>query len=39
MNDAKQGLFEMVIVKDISRFARNTDGFFAEHPRAEGPGH
>lgn len=24
MKDAKQGLFEMVVVKDISRFARNT---------------
>lgn len=24
MRDAKQGLFEMVLVKDISRFARNT---------------
>ncbi len=27
MHDAKQGLFEMVIVKDISRFARNTVDF------------
>ena len=24
MNDAEQGLFDMVVVKDISRFARNT---------------
>ena len=24
MKDAKQGLFDMVVVKDISRFARNT---------------
>lgn len=24
MNDARRGLFEMVAVKDISRFARNT---------------
>ena len=24
MRDAKQGLFDMVVVKDISRFARNT---------------
>ena len=24
MSDAKQGLFDMVVVKDISRFARNT---------------
>lgn len=27
MRDAKQGLFEMVVVKDISRFARNTVDF------------
>ena len=27
MNDAKRGMFEMVIVKDISRFARNTVDF------------
>lgn len=27
MQDAKQGVFEMVVVKDISRFARNTVDF------------
>lgn len=27
MRDAKQGLFDMVVVKDISRFARNTVDF------------
>ncbi|MCM1525043.1 MAG: recombinase family protein [Ruminococcus sp.] len=27
MRDAKQGMFEMVVVKDISRFARNTVDF------------
>lgn len=27
MNDAKHGLFDMVVVKDISRFARNTVDF------------
>ena len=27
MNDARRGMFEMVIVKDISRFARNTVDF------------
>jgi DNA invertase Pin-like site-specific DNA recombinase len=27
MRDAQQGLFEMVVVKDISRFARNTVDF------------
>ena len=38
MNDAKQGLFEMVIVR-ISPGSPATQWIFAEHPRAEGPGH
>ncbi len=34
MRDAQKGLFEMVVVKDISRFARNTVDFSPEHTSA-----
>ena len=38
MADAEHGLFDMVVVKDISRFARNTVDLLAECPQTESVG-
>ena len=35
MSDAEKGMFDMVVVKDISRFARNTVDLFTECSKAE----
>ena len=35
MADAEKGMFDMLVVKDISRFARNTVDLTAEYPQTE----
>ena len=35
MSDAEKGMFDMVVVKDISRFARNTVDLFTECSQVE----